>query len=298
MEKKKLDFDTGLLFGIFSAGIVLILPLRVYQYLNIIESGTGFYEKTDFSVVLMYVLLAVFCGAMFIFSLSRKNTALYIKSAVKKPVLGILSFFAAATLIMDAITQFGNFSNLYYGSGQISGYIVNEASGSLMKSGALPLFFEALFAVLAALFFIISGINFFKAKSDGSEYKLLALTPLAWSICRILHRFMRTISFIKVSDLFFELFMLVFLMLFFVTFAQLVSRINHTGTDWKLFAYGLPAALFCLLCFVPRFAMQITGRGDILADQSPPEYCDFAVALFIIAFLISKACISGRRKQV
>lgn len=286
-----MGINAKLLFGIFSAGIVLILPLRVFQYLTIIEPGTGFYDKIDFSVILMYVLLAVFCGSLFFFALSNKKTTLYIKAASKKPVLGIISFFVAFTLIIDAFTQSRNYSNLAPSP-------VNGATSGMMQSGALPMLFESLFAVLAALFFVMIGINFIKAKSDGSKYKLLAITPLAWSICRILHRFMRTISFIKVSDLFFELFMLVLLMLFFVTFAQLTARVNYAGTDWKLYAYGLPAALFCLLCFVPRIVMLIAGKGELLADLSPPEYCDFAAALFIVAFLISKTHISGRRKQV
>jgi len=297
MEKDKVGLNVKLLFGIFSAGIILVLPLRAYQYLKIIEPGTGFYAKTDFSVMLMYLLLALFCVAMFSFAVVKKKSIAYRNVAGKNPVLGVIALLAAAAFVADAVIQSGNFSNLYYGITQYTEIASNGVAGGLMKSGALPLLFESIFAVLSALYFTVLGINYFTGKSDCSEYKLLAITPLAWAICRILHRFMRTISFIKVSDLFYELFMLVFLMLFFMAFAQLMARINHKGTDWKLFAYGLPAALFCLLCFIPRFAMLVMGKGSLLSEQSPPEYCDFAIALFILTFLISKVNIAKRKER-
>ncbi len=300
MEKRKLEVNAKLLLGIFSLGIILVLPLRAYQYLTVIESGTGFYEKSNFSVPLLYLLLGIFCGAMFLFALIQKKTIFYSDSRRKRPALGVMSLFAAVTLIIDAVIQSRDFSALYFGPQQNSDYevIINSATSGLMKSGMLPMLLEAVFAVLAALFFTVLGLGFFNGKSNGSEYKLLAVTPLAWSICRILHRFMRTISFMKVSDLFFELLMLVLLMVFFMAFAQLIARVNQNGVDWKIAGFGLPAAMFCLLCFIPRAAMLIMGKGSFLADQSPPEYCDFAIALFIVAFLISKTHISGRKKQV
>ena len=290
MLKRKLELNVSLLMGIFAAGIILILPLRVYQYLKIIEHGTGFFEKTDFSVPLLYALLAVFGGAMLLLPFLKKFRIVFSTTPKKHLVLGLLSLVVAVTLVIDAVLMSKNFSTLYYGIQQGSGstFAGDTATSGMMKSGAMPMLFEAIFGVLSALFFTVVGAGFLTGKSNGSEYKLLAITPLAWSICRILHRFMRTISFVRVSDLFFELLMIVFLMIFFMAFAQLIARVNHKGADWKLVGFGLPAALLCLLCFVPRVAMLIMGKGSLLATQSPPEYCDFAIALFILAFILSK----------
>lgn len=228
MIKKRLETGLTLLFGLFSAGIVLVLPVRVYQYLKIIEPVTGFYENKDFSVPLLYALLAFFCGGMLVLSYMRKRAIIYSTTVRKNPVLGILALITAVTLVIDAVLMARNYSSLYYGIQTLA----EESSGGIMKSGAMPMLFEAVFAVLAALFFTVLGVSFLTGKSNGSEYKLLAITPLAWSICRILHRFMRTISFIRVSDLFFELLMIVFLMIFFMAFAQLIARVNHKGADW------------------------------------------------------------------
>lgn len=284
MTKSKLEANAALLFGLFSAGILLILPVRVYQYLKIIEPVTGFYEKTDFSVVLLYALLAVFCGTIVMVSFARKRAIVYSTTTRKSPALGTLALIVAVTLVIDAVLMSKNYSSLYYGAQTLA----DESSGGMMKSGAVPMLFESAFAVLSALFFTILGVGFITGKSNGAEYKLLAITPLAWAICRILHRFMRTISFMRVSDLFFELLMIVCLMVFFMAFAQMIARVNHKGADWKIVGFGLPAALLCLLCFVPRAAMMVMGKGGLLAAQSPPEYVDFALAMFILAFVLTK----------
>jgi hypothetical protein len=167
-----------------------------------------------------------------------------------------------------------------------------------MKSGALPMLFESVFAVFSGIFFIVLGVAFISGKSNGSEFKLLAIAPLAWSICRIMHRFMRTISFMNVSDLFFELLMIVFLMIFFMAFAQLIARVNHHGADWKLAGFGLPAALLCLLCFVPRAVILFMGEGDLLTTLSPPEYCDLTIALFILALFLDKLRFFEKRGKI
>ncbi|MBQ4603366.1 MAG: hypothetical protein IJB16_02085, partial [Clostridia bacterium] len=63
------------------------------------------------------------------------------------------------------------------------------------------------------------------------------------------------------------------------------------GKEWKIAAYGLPAALLALLCFVPRFIVMITGSADLLNEQSPAEYCDFGVALFIISTVLTRVTV-------
>lgn len=285
MLKKKLEVNAALLLGLFSLSILLVLPVRVYQFLRVIEPGTGFYENPDFSVPVLYGLLALFGGAMLVISFINRRKIFFSTTVRKSPGLGVIALATAGTFFADAVIMYQNFTSLHYGTAQNMG---GETTYGIMKSGALPMLFEAVFAIFAAIFFIVLGVAYISGKSNGSQFKLLAITPLAWSICRILHRFMRTISFVNVSDLLFELLMIVFLMIFFMAFAQLISGVNHKGADWKLVGFGLPAALLCLLCFVPRAVILAMGKGDLLTNLSPPEYCDLAIAVFILAFILSK----------
>ena len=85
--------------------------------------------------------------------------------------------------------------------------------------------------------------------------------------------------------------MIVFFILFFMAFAQVNSRVDADKKEWKIASYGLPAALLALICFVPRFIVMITGNADLLHDQSPAEYCDFGIALFIISTVLTRVTV-------
>ena len=84
------------------------------------------------------------------------------------------------------------------------------------------------------------------------------------------------------------MFMLAFMLIFFTAFAQLNSKIESKGLDWKLVAFGLPAAVLALVCFVPRFIMLISGKGDMLYTGSPAEYCDLMTALLALSIVLTR----------
>ena len=194
MIKKKLEVNATLLLGLFSLSIVLVLPLRVYQYLKIIEPGTGFYQKMNFSVPLLYGLLAFFVGVILVVSFVNRHKIMYSTTISKSMGLGIVALLAALAFFIDAVFMSRNFFSLYYGRSRNLGgdVFLDSATAGIMKSGALPMLLESVFAVLSAVFFIVLAISYISGKSNGSDFKLLAIAPLAWSVSRILHRFMRT----------------------------------------------------------------------------------------------------------
>ncbi|NLP47347.1 MAG: hypothetical protein GX345_00200 [Clostridiales bacterium] len=289
MLKKLFNKNTAPMLGVFSLGLLLALPIRAYQYVKIIEPHTGFYKDSGFTVYLLYAVLALAFLLIYFLSMAKKSEIAFIFNAEKRMFVGFASLYVSVAMVLDAINMANNFNLLYYGVQSASS---NEISNLTMRAGAIPMLLQAIFAIVAALFFLVLALDFFTGRNNGEKLKLLALSPLVWAIFRILHRFMRTISFLRVSDLFFELVCLVFLMLFFLAFAQLVARVNHRGTDWRMVAHGLNAALMCLLCFVPRFAMSVTGYADRLVSLSPPEQIDLALSVFILAFILNKVKFS------
>ncbi|MCL2508333.1 MAG: hypothetical protein FWF05_04075 [Oscillospiraceae bacterium] len=276
------------LFVIFIVGLLAALPLRVYQLLTAVEPGTGFWKAQDFTVYIMYAVLAVLVFLFFMISFSYKS------GLGKAPdvtaggaVIGIISLAVAASLVYNFVTRYSNFFELY------NAYVPNpdiSLRRHLAKTGALSMLLEAAFAVLSGLYFVLYGITSLNKKS-ASSLRLMAITPVLWCVFRIVHRYMRTISFINVSELFFELLMLVFLIAFFMGFAQVTSKVNSAGIEWKLFAYGMPAALLALICFVPRVVLTLLGKAEFIADGSSIEFCDLTVAAFIVAALVDRARI-------
>lgn len=208
-----------------------------------------------------------------------------VASVKKSPVFLVLSLILAVTIIIDSAGQLMSYFDLYdaaASSGSTIAEYVKKHEGTL-------LLLQAVSGAIAAVYFFVSGLSVSLGNSDGSKLKLLGLTPVLWCIFRLLYKFKRTISFINVSDLLLELFEIVFLMLFFFALAQTVARIDVKTVFWKIFAYGIPAAMFALMCFLPRFILMVTGKSELLNDHYGVSYSDLGAAAYIIYNLLSRA---------
>lgn len=274
----KLSIKSGFGIGtlIFVAAAVIALPIRTLQFFTVLESNTGFYSKSDWSVYLLNILLVAAIGSILVFGIIKRKKLDYSLEVTKRPGFGILSLTAAIGILSDAATCI------------IS--IMSAPASDAENAGAATTILgaQAIFALLSAIYFVAIGIAAVSGKSNGSEYRIISLAPVMWSIFRIVYRFTRTISYIRVSELMLEMLMIVFLIIFFMAFAQVNSKVNAKNCEWKIAAYGLPAALFALLCFVPRFIVTLTGNAHLLNEQSPIEYCDIGNALFIICTVLTR----------
>ena len=285
-----------ILFVFFIAAVIIALPLRVYQLMTNIEADTGFWvDKAHFTIPVFYAVLAIGTVLPIVLSLVYKNGLGKTSSDGEKQTFGgVISLVSAAGFLVDAVLQYRSFTELY--NDYSTSFQTTSLFSYLSKSGGLAMGLEAFFAVLSAIFFIMFGIALLTGK-DPSEYKLLAVMPVFWGIFRIMYRFMRKISFLNVSELFLELLMIVFLIMFYMAFAQVTARIGEKGLEWKLFAYGLPAALFCLLCFVPRVVLAVLGKETLIADGSSIELVDLTCALFVIYVLVDGSRVFRTEKR-
>ncbi len=290
--KTKKDFPFLSFFISCAVAIVVLIPLRIYQYFNILEQGTGFYEKIDFSVYVLYILMAfvvLFSIAVsFINKGSLKNdNADLSKLTCAGFVLAALGFVGdASTKALNVVDIYSDFVPSYDYS------LIDHFS----QTGGLIFTFEAVFAIASAVYFFALAAGGFSKKDVSYSLRTLALAPSLWAAMRLLFKFKSTISFTNVSDLLLELFAIVFMMIFFFAFAQTNSKIDKGESYWKLFAYGVPSAVFALTCFVPRMILTLLAHADMLADSHSPEAVDFTVSVMIFIYLISKVTVSQNKK--
>lgn len=269
----KSGFGLGAIIAVVAA--IVALPIRTAQFFTILESDTGFYSEVNAGVYVFYGVIAAAAVFSLVLGFAKRKKLDYSLEAIKRPGFGILSFTAAIGALSDSarcITEFMNF----------------DTDSETAQAAVVLLAVEAVFALFTAIFFVASGSSALGGKTNGSEYKLIALAPVLWSIVRVVYRFTRTISYIRVSELLLEMLMIVFLILFFMAFAQANTGINSDGNVWKVAAYGVPAALLALVCFVPRFIVTVSGNAHLLVDKSPIEYCDIANAAFIICTVLTR----------
>lgn len=283
--KSKSDVIYKLPLLVSLCALLVAVPLRVYQYFKVLEPETGFYSTIDFSVYIIYALLGIAVITAIVIPLINRKKMITVASVKKSPVFLVLSLILAVTIIIDSAGQLMSYFDLYDAAAS-SGSTIAEY---VKKQGGTLLLLQAVSGAIAAVYFFVSGLSVSLGNSDGSKLKLLGLTPVLWCIFRLLYKFKRTISFINVSDLLLELFEIVFLMLFFFALAQTVARIDVKNVFWKIFAYGIPAAMFALMCFLPRFILMVTGKSELLNDHYGVSYSDLGAAAYIIYNLLSRA---------
>lgn len=282
--KNKTDIIYKLPLFVSLLALLVAVPLRVYQYFKVLEPETGFYSSNDISVYVMYILLGAAMLLSVLIPLINKKKLITVTSVKKSPVFLVFSLILAVTIIIDSAGQLMGYFDLYDAAsaagGTVTEYVKNQ--------GGTFLLLQAVSGAVAAVYFFVSGLSVSLGNSDGSRLKILGLTPVLWYIFKLLYRFKRTISFTNVSDLMLELFAIVFLMMFFFALAQTVAKIDAQTVFWKIFAYGVPAAIFALMCFLPRFIVMIIGKSELLNTHYGISYSDLGVAAYIIYNLLSR----------
>lgn len=285
--KEKFNIKNLIPLLIAFAVLIIAVPIRVGQYLKIIDASTGFYNEINLSVYILYFVL----GAGIVLGLVIP----FIKHKALKPVtlstksIGFtaVSLIMAVTLIVDSASQLLDYFDLFGAVGAAPGQDINAYVAS---QGGTLLLLQAVFGALSAVYFFVTGVTIGLGNSDSSKFKVIALLPTLWCIFKLLYRFKRTISFVNVSDLLLELFYIVFSMMFFFALAQINSKIdiNEKGSElissiyWKIFGYGVPAALLALVCFIPKLVLLISGSSDHINSQYPIYISDLGFAVFTI----------------
>ncbi len=277
----KSGFGTGAV--ILAVAALIALPLRTVQFFTVLEGGTGFFTSYDWSVYLLYALLAASTLAFIVLSFSKRKKLDFNRDVAKRPVSGIISLLTAVTVFIDGLTCANSVMNSRSPLVDYSNYGTPTINTDKLIFGA-----EALFAVISAIFFLSLGLVYLTGKTNGSEHKIISLSPVIWCIIRMVYRFTRTISYQRVSDLTFEFIMLAFMIMFFMAFAQVNSQISSKNCEWKLAGYGLTAALFALVCFAPRFIITVLGKEYLMYEYSVAEFCDLGTALFICSVVFTR----------
>lgn len=285
-----------MMFGSLAAVLLTALPIRVYQLFTMIEPDTGFYSHRNFTVGLLYFLLIA--GAvvfMTVCYLPRKHSFGMTYSSDK--AMGVLAVLTAVALIIDAgvatSALFGSFKDAVQETA--NSYVHESLLAILIRNGIFLIAIQVIFAVCSSVYFAVFAGGAFTGSKDYSKLRLLALSPLAWCIARLVLRFMSKINYRYVSDLLLELFMLCAMMFFFIAFARVNSRVNTDGAARKMYAFGLITVMMTLTVSVPRLIVVIIGEGDRLAKGYPLNLCDLFIGVFAAFYLLS--CIRAAKNE-
>lgn len=269
------------LFPVMYGGALLLIILRTLQLTRFIDSETGFLTGGTFVNALLYIVIAGLCiyfiAVSFLSEEGRKVEIAAIKNkgaSATAVIFGISLIYDSFSSFSDSIIIFDEIGIGSFGSGA-------ESFKTLMATGTLPYALQSLFALLSAVYAFLLAKSFSKGSLAAHNHKYFALSPVAWAAFKIITRFVKQISYIKVSDLFLELIMLAFMILFFVALAQVTSGVYSDDARWRITALGLSGALVSLCINVPRFVLGIFAN-EFVNKEYPFNFADAAFAFFAV----------------
>ncbi len=285
-ENKEISFYNRLPLIFFLCCSVTVI-IRTVQMFSFIDRETGFYDGSSVLMAILYLLIIGSSAFFAITSFLSKETAKVSLKVKKNSLLSVLSCILSLAFLYDSFSAFaGSFDSIGSASYGVSAF------QSMMLSGTIPQFFQSVFALLSAVYFLTFAKGVIKGNDGASKHKVLAVSPVCWAGFRLIHRFVEQISYVRVSELLLELVLLALLVMFFMAFAQVSSGVYVKNARWRVVGLGLPCALVSLTLNVPRLVYVLSAGADELYAKYPFKVCDFVIAIFIIALIM---CITGKK---
>ncbi len=267
---------------VFATAVLVALPTRVYQLLALVDVENGFYKESDVTIPLLYGIVAVFTIVFLVLSFLSKEVPSPKLPTGKNPILGVTSMVMVVGLAWDMVTVIKNTVPVNQGNSQI---FISLLRSNLAEQGGALTILRFVFAFFAIIYFIVFAMSHLNGKASYKEFKLLAISPLCWSMTMLVSRLMNAISFTKVSELLFEIFMFMFMMCFFITFARISSGVFTEDCMWGIYGYGFAATLFAALVTIPRIVILAVGLKNVEGNEFSITH--LTALVFILSYIFA-----------
>lgn len=291
--KENYSVSTKKLIPLFIGSAVCGIIIRLIQMINYIDVETGFYTGgallSWLLPVVVFVPSAIFVAVSFI----SKDSARAELSDGKNKALAVICAAFAIIVLWDCIDQLYIFTESFPKANNTRLTVFRN----LMISGTLPALMQSFFAFFTSIYIFFFAIDYGWGKKIASKRKLLAVMPIGWATAKLIVRFLKEISYIRISDLFFELIMIGFMILFFLTLAQVSSGVYSDTMRWRITGFGLPAALIAIILNVPRLILTHIGDGAHISYEYPFYSSDLVFGLFAFAVCLNIIFIKEQTEE-
>ncbi len=257
-------------------GLLIACPLRIFQMLQNVDPATGFYINTNSIVIyILYGVLALAALLVLILTFLSADIPASVAPKGKRIPFAIASLAFALTLFYEPLSPV------------VASSDATATISQITPTSQLLTQVHNIFAYVAGVYFVILFIAYLTGNELHKKFRLLSLTPLVWVVTRVLKRITIIISVVRVSELLLELCALVFMMIFFMAFARIISDVNATGSMWSAIACGSITILFVLTYTLPRLMLTITGNTQNLVAGYPLNVADIGLVIFAIFFIVT-----------
>lgn len=285
MKKLKIaSLSPSPLVLIMAIAALIAVPVRTFQLTNCVEPSTGFWLVKDFTVPFLYALCIVVIVLAFFMSFFSGIMTKPVFAEKKDIPIGVFASLFAVSLIVDSVFRTTELITIFDeyaidGSNTFLSYI--------LQSGGVFVILQVLFGVFSAVYMALVGVSYFKGNGVFKKNALLALSLPIWSMSRVAYHFVDPINYKNVSQLLFQLIMLIFVVMFTLSFGRIASSVNSESSMWLLWFSGISGAFIGFICGLAPIILLIIGKSDYIPVNYPVRYSDLGFSMFATAFLFS-----------
>jgi hypothetical protein len=270
---------------IFIISTLILVPLRIWQVLYLVDPLSGFYKKITFTTNLVPIILAVTFVLLLFFSLPiklfNKSKDEYTSVPTNNSFVVASIFILSVSFIVNAIMEL---SLLLTNSS-----VYTDIAAYTSKSYDNGMYIVSLLEILCGLFFLylVVRLRNHQNKVPSGSFAIACLIPAIYSGVNLLVRFMRFTTIITNSLHLFEVIMLICIFISFSGMARILSGVSSTKGEFKLFSFGLFAALLSLFNILPQFALFFRDFKN--KTVLFPDFIYLAISLFFLSLCFSLA---------
>lgn len=242
---------------------VLFLPVsvmgRFFQLSSTINPSTGFFSA-DAADINFYMCAAFVVFAFFLFCCTLFYKGYSSAPIQPKPVLAVFSLILALTLLIDL------------------GAMVTSIGGGVT---AFQILHCALLMLSAAVFCLFAVWSFSGVKVNVGG---LMLVPIVLWIVRLIADFMSFTGMANISENVIKLIMICTSMVFLLYHGKLVGGMGSVRNRRMAVAFGMPAAVLCLISTLPRYILYFVDATK-LHEGLLGDPADLALGVYIAVFI-------------
>ena len=254
-------------------GLLIGLPLKIYQLIKVVDYSTGFYKKGDFSSIVLPLVIVISIGAIFVLAFTSKQFPKYSPNEKSVPMglitaaLGVVAGYQSAVQLLDA----------------------EKAA----FEGTIGMVYSCL-GLISVLSFLFLAVGFFSGVSLAESKPAIMMLPVLWMGLRMVMTFLNMTTKANINENIYDLVTMVLMLIFLLSSAKFMSGAGD-NTAKLTFASGASAALMAAITTIPRYVFKIISKSEnaematemgVRADKAfDPNLVDLMLMIFAVGLL-------------
>lgn len=252
--------------------VTVACVMRFFQLINDTDLKTGMIVSNGNASFAVYMAVLLTAVSAVVFSVMNKSLTFALGDCNESKALFLSAVFLSLSMFADFVHQCFNC------------YDYIQSVSFIEYAYLIPLALSALFALLCCLYFLILAVSFRRSDYDFGNFTWFHIIPVIWAFTKLFRIMIKIVDIRLGVEVFIEFLLIVFIFCFLFSFLYAVDNKNKNASGFLAFSCIMTSSL-CAVLVLPRYAVFIFGKGDLLSEVTYTSCTYIMFGLFTLAFL-------------